>query len=105
MAEKETKTSSGEIKAEEEINEENAAAAPPAPAPQPLLQKGSDSGGGGGGGWGGWGFSPFSYLSDLQKAAAVAAEEISRNVCTLFCLNFVFIFRNRIKACLVAGID
>lgn len=32
------------------------------------------------GGWGGWGFSPFSYLSDLQKAAAVAAEEISRNV-------------------------
>ncbi|XP_065856326.1 uncharacterized protein [Euphorbia lathyris] len=28
-----------------------------------------------GGGWGGWGFSPFSVLSDLQKAA----EEISRN--------------------------
>ncbi|KAL9276179.1 hypothetical protein ACSQ67_026280 [Phaseolus vulgaris] len=28
---------------------------------------------------GGWGFSPFSFLSDLQKAAAVAAEEISRN--------------------------
>lgn len=35
---------------------------------------------GGGGGWGGWGFS-LSYLSDLQKAAAEAAEEISRNVC------------------------
>lgn len=34
-----------------------------------------------GGGWGGWGgFSPFSVLSDLQKAATVAAEEISRNV-------------------------
>ncbi|KAL0356781.1 UNVERIFIED_CONTAM: hypothetical protein Scaly_1363800 [Sesamum calycinum] len=33
----------------------------------------------GGSGWGGWGFSPFSYLSDLQKAATVAAEEISRN--------------------------
>ncbi|XP_057787413.1 uncharacterized protein LOC131004705 [Salvia miltiorrhiza] len=33
---------------------------------------------GGGGGWGGWGFS-LSYLSDLQKAAAEAAEEISRN--------------------------
>ncbi|GAB4853951.1 hypothetical protein Ancab_018160 [Ancistrocladus abbreviatus] len=33
----------------------------------------------GGGGWGAWGFTPFSYLSDLQKAAAVAAEEISRN--------------------------
>ncbi|KAH6814868.1 BAT2 domain protein [Perilla frutescens var. frutescens] len=31
-----------------------------------------------GGGWGGWGFS-LSYLSDLQKAAAEAAEEISRN--------------------------
>ncbi|KAL0422679.1 UNVERIFIED_CONTAM: hypothetical protein Slati_3290800 [Sesamum latifolium] len=38
-----------------------------------------ETGGGGGGGWGGWGFSPFSYLSDLQKAATVAAEEISRN--------------------------
>lgn len=36
---------------------------------------------GGGGGWGGWGFSPLSYLSDLQKAATVAAEETSRNVC------------------------
>ncbi|XP_073125325.1 uncharacterized protein [Henckelia pumila] len=34
---------------------------------------------GGGGGWGGWGFSTFSYISDLQKAAAVAAGEISRN--------------------------
>lgn len=33
-----------------------------------------------GGNWGGWGFSPLSILSDLQKAAAVAAEEISRNV-------------------------
>lgn len=31
---------------------------------------------GGGGGWGGWG---FSYLTDLQKAATVAAGEISRN--------------------------
>ncbi|KAK4401603.1 hypothetical protein Sango_0901000 [Sesamum angolense] len=38
-----------------------------------------ETGGGGGSGWGGWGFSPFSYLSDLQKAATVAAEEISRN--------------------------
>ncbi|KZV52639.1 hypothetical protein F511_07032 [Dorcoceras hygrometricum] len=34
---------------------------------------------GGGGAWGGWGFSTFSYLSDLQKAATLAAEEISRN--------------------------
>lgn len=40
----------------------------------------------GGGGWGGWGFSAFSVLSDLQKAATVAAEEISRNV------RFVFSF-------------
>ncbi|XP_022727073.1 uncharacterized protein LOC111282998 [Durio zibethinus] len=32
-----------------------------------------------GGGWGGWGFSAFSVLQDLQKAATVAAEEISRN--------------------------
>ncbi|XP_019226240.1 PREDICTED: protein FAM114A2-like isoform X2 [Nicotiana attenuata] len=40
--------------------------------------------GGGGGGWGGgWGFSAFSYLTDLQKAATVAAEEISRNVALL----------------------
>lgn len=36
--------------------------------------------GAGGGNWGGWGFSPLSFLSDLQKAANVAAEEISRNV-------------------------
>ncbi|KAJ7967402.1 BAT2 domain protein [Quillaja saponaria] len=36
-------------------------------------------GGGGGGGWGGWGFSPLTVFSDLQKAATVAAEEISRN--------------------------
>lgn len=42
----------------------------------------------GGGGWGGWGFSPLSLLSDLQKAAAAAAEEISRNVC----LNLIIAF-------------
>eukprot|EP01018_Ginkgo_biloba_P039607 Gb_08797 [translate_table: standard] len=30
-------------------------------------------------GWGGWGVSAFSVLSDLQKAAAEAAEEISRS--------------------------
>lgn len=34
---------------------------------------------GGDGGWGGWGFSAFSYISDIQKAATTAAEEISRN--------------------------
>ncbi|KAI3448081.1 hypothetical protein Pfo_004746 [Paulownia fortunei] len=49
---------------------------PAAAAAQPSPVKGADRGGGG---WGGWGFSPLSYLSDLQKAATVAAEEISRN--------------------------
>ncbi|XP_010263783.1 PREDICTED: uncharacterized protein LOC104601963 [Nelumbo nucifera] len=29
--------------------------------------------------WGAWGISPLSVFSDLQRAAAVAAEEISRN--------------------------
>ncbi|XP_058215050.1 uncharacterized protein LOC131326322 [Rhododendron vialii] len=60
--------SSESIKEEKEKPEEEqptaAAAAPPS---------------GGGGGWGGWGFTPLSVFSDLQKAAAVAAEEISRN--------------------------
>lgn len=46
---------------------------PPPPPPQQQQQQS-------GGGWGGWGFSPLSYLADLQKAAVVAAEEISRNV-------------------------
>ncbi|PSS19179.1 Protein FAM114A2 like [Actinidia chinensis var. chinensis] len=45
-----------------------------AEAPPPHKEDGGD-----GGGWGGWGFSPFSVFSDLQKAATVAAEEISRN--------------------------
>ncbi|GMH13426.1 hypothetical protein Nepgr_015267 [Nepenthes gracilis] len=54
--------------------EERSVAAPPEPS------SGSrPASGGGRGGWGGWGFTPLSYLSDLQKAAAVAAEEISRN--------------------------
>lgn len=63
MDENTTKPPKQKIMSEEE-NE--AAAAPPPPAE------------GGSGGWGGWGFS--SVFSDLQKAAAVAAEEISRNV-------------------------
>ncbi|KAK3005194.1 hypothetical protein RJ639_016436 [Escallonia herrerae] len=50
---------------EEEVE---AARAPPPPG---------SGGGSGAGGWGGWGFS--SVFSDLQKAATVAAEEISRN--------------------------
>ncbi|KAF9611377.1 hypothetical protein IFM89_032046 [Coptis chinensis] len=32
-----------------------------------------------GGGWGGWGLARFPVLSDLQKAATLAAEELSRN--------------------------
>ncbi|KAJ4964921.1 hypothetical protein NE237_016770 [Protea cynaroides] len=49
---------------------ESDSASEAAPVPKPASAKG---------GWGGWGISPFSVLSDLQKAAAVAAEEISRN--------------------------
>lgn len=90
MAEKDTK-SEGEIKEVETAAE------------QPLLHEESA----GGGGWGGWGFSPFSYLTDLQKAAAVAAEEISRNVCTnsigLISENFS-VFAPKIRACLIAYI-
>ncbi|KAK9286813.1 hypothetical protein L1049_015218 [Liquidambar formosana] len=52
---------------EEEVEKEEEEVAAPPPSK------------GGGGGWGGWGFSPLSVLSDLQKAATVAAEEISRN--------------------------
>ena len=59
--EKKTPQEGGEVAGGEAGAKESAAAA----------QKSS-----GGGGWGGWGFSPFSVLSDLQKAA----EEISRNV-------------------------
>ncbi|KAK4724361.1 hypothetical protein R3W88_027140 [Solanum pinnatisectum] len=52
-------------------------------AAQPPLP--GDGVSGGGGGWGGgWGLSAFSYLTDFQKAATVAAaEEISRNVALL----------------------
>ncbi|XP_006346493.1 uncharacterized protein [Solanum tuberosum] len=53
----------------EEIVEKQEEAQPP-PVPEVA---------GGGGGWGGWGFSAFSYISDIQKAATTAAEEISRN--------------------------
>ncbi|KAL2254690.1 uncharacterized protein LOC105169582 [Sesamum indicum] len=70
MADDSKKTSDSEIKPEVEE------------APNTDAAKSSvleETGGGGGSGWGGWGFSPFSYLSDLQKAATLAAEEISRN--------------------------
>ncbi|CAN4107628.1 unnamed protein product [Withania somnifera] len=56
----------------EEIVEKHEEAQPP-----PVTESGG--GGGGSGGWGGWGFSAFSYISDIQKAATTAAEEISRN--------------------------
>ncbi|XP_071716700.1 uncharacterized protein [Rutidosis leptorrhynchoides] len=46
---------------------------PPSSVEPPPKQENNNGGGGGGWGWGG--FSPFSVLSDLQKAA----EEISRN--------------------------
>lgn len=39
------------------------------------------------GGWGGWGFSPFSVLSDLQKAA----QEISRNVSFIHSILSLFV--------------
>ncbi|XP_055807963.1 uncharacterized protein LOC129876531 isoform X3 [Solanum dulcamara] len=55
-----------------------------AEAAQPPPPGDGASGVGGGGGWGGgWGLSAFSYLTDFQKAATVAAEEISRNVALL----------------------
>lgn len=54
------------LKAESEIEEE----APPSP---PEIPASAASGG-----WGGWGLS-LGVLSDLQKAATVAAEGISRN--------------------------
>lgn len=47
---------------------------------------------GGDGGWGGWGFSAFSYISDIQKAATTAAEEISRNVRIILTPIFSFYF-------------
>lgn len=85
MAEKETKSSSEEIKLVEEIKEEDKTAAAAEEAKSPPTQSG------GGGGWGGWGFSPLSYLSDLQKAATVAAEEISRNVLSLLLISEFFL--------------
>ncbi|KAL2460208.1 hypothetical protein Adt_43628 [Abeliophyllum distichum] len=62
MAENRTKSSDEKINLEVEETP---------PAAQPSAE--NENGGGG------WGFSPFSYLSDLQKVATVAAEEISRN--------------------------
>uniref|UniRef100_A0A5B6YY55 DUF7798 domain-containing protein n=1 Tax=Davidia involucrata TaxID=16924 RepID=A0A5B6YY55_DAVIN len=59
-------------KEEKKPEKEAAAAAPPPPPPK-------EGGAGGGGAWGGWGFSSLSVISDLQKAATAAAEEISRN--------------------------
>lgn len=64
---------------EEERENEEAVTAPQTKNDDGDNGGGGDGGGGGGGGWGGWGFSPLSYLSDLQKAAALAAEEISRS--------------------------
>lgn len=66
MEENTTKSPKEEIQTEEESNATE----------QPLISPKASAGGGG---WGGWGFSPLSVFTDLQKAATVAAEEISRN--------------------------
>lgn len=74
MSDRRTKSSNHEIA---ETPEETPILAAEAAQPPPP----GDGSGGGGGGWGGgWGLSAFSYLTDFQKAATVAAEEISRNV-------------------------
>ncbi|XP_038682591.1 uncharacterized protein LOC119983017 [Tripterygium wilfordii] len=54
---------------EEPLKQEPKADPPPQSPPQANSNKG----------WGGWGISAFSVLTDLQKAATAAAEEISRN--------------------------
>ncbi|KAK6946167.1 hypothetical protein RJ641_013711 [Dillenia turbinata] len=51
---------------------------PPAPQLTTVAETVNEAGSGGGWG-GGWGFSAFSVLSDLQKAATKAVDEISRN--------------------------
>lgn len=81
MAEKETNSSSEEIKVVEEIKKEenNAAVEGGTVVKEEVQSESQPLQGGGGGAWGGWDFSPLSYLTDLQKAATVAAEEISRN--------------------------
>ncbi|KAL2631633.1 hypothetical protein R1flu_016319 [Riccia fluitans] len=59
---------------EDEVQDKGIAAPAATVAPE---AKGG--GGGGWGGWGGWGSSALSVFSDLQKAAADVAEEISKN--------------------------
>ncbi|GFQ03850.1 hypothetical protein PHJA_002528800 [Phtheirospermum japonicum] len=69
MADNSTKLSDSEIKPE--MDEKSDAEVE---KPSPVKENAAS-----GGGWGGWGFSPLNYLSDLQKAANEAAEEISRS--------------------------
>ncbi|KAL3621189.1 hypothetical protein CASFOL_036101 [Castilleja foliolosa] len=69
MADNSTKLSDPEIKPEMDEKLEGEVE-----KPAPVKENASS-----GGGWGGWGFSPLNYLSDLQKAANEAAEEISRS--------------------------
>ncbi|KAK6916498.1 hypothetical protein RJ641_019359 [Dillenia turbinata] len=52
---------------------------PPASQQTTAAETVNEAGSGGGGWGGGWGFSAFSVLSDLQKAATKAVDEISRN--------------------------
>lgn len=95
MAEKETNSSSEEIKVVEEIEkEENKSAVEAGAMVEEEVQSKSQpgqGGGGGGGGWGRWDFSPLSYLTDLQKAATVAAEEFSRNVLSINTNFYIFL--------------
>lgn len=93
MAEKETNSSSEEIKVVEEIEKEENKSAVEAGAmvEEEVRSKSQPGQGGGGGGWGRWDFSPLSYLTDLQKAATVAAEEFSRNVLSINTNFYIFL--------------
>lgn len=54
---------------------------PPASMKESVDGGGGGAGGGAGGwGWGGWRTSAFSVLTEFQKAAAEAADEIQKNV-------------------------
>jgi hypothetical protein len=77
----------------EEGPDDGGAGVPLAPPPPQLKIESKTEQGGGGSGWGvwgGWRTSAFSVLSELQKAATEAAEEISKNVS--FCCSFFWWF-------------
>jgi hypothetical protein len=82
----------------EEGPDDGGAGVPLAPPPPQLKIESKTEQGGGGSGWGvwgGWRTSAFSVLSELQKAATEAAEEISKNVsvcCSFFLVVFYLLF-------------